>query len=157
MLRAATGVLRFCKCSLKLAFVQLTCTTDISMQSNTPGAMSIRWAVRRSAGLRAGTTAGPAAVSCRYLRGIDRQHEERIQRRRSRWEAHIKQVQGPPSCHPMDSEYKSIEIEDLIGLRPVVKLLCPHRHPRGQPRRALRHGQWGGCGYGPLATAIYAH
>ena len=24
----------------------------------------------------------------------------------------------------MDSEYKSIEIEDLIGLRPVVKLLC---------------------------------
>ena len=24
----------------------------------------------------------------------------------------------------MDSEYKSIEIEDLIGLRPVAKVLC---------------------------------
>ena len=79
------------------------------------GRSPFRWA--------AGTTAGP--MSCRYLRGIHRQHEQRIQRRRSRWEAHIKQVYGPLSCHPMDSEYKSIEIEDLIGLRPVVKLLWP--------------------------------
>ena len=54
-----------------------------------------------------------------YLRGIHRQHEQRIQTRRSRWEAHIKQVYRPLSCHTMDSGYKSIEIEDLIGLRPV--------------------------------------
>ena len=24
----------------------------------------------------------------------------------------------------MDSEYESVEIEDLVGLRPVVKILC---------------------------------
>ena len=61
------------------------------------GRSSFRWA--------AGTIAGP--MSCRYLRGIHRQHEhvQRIQRRRSRWEAHIKQVYGPLSCHTMDSDF----------------------------------------------------
>ena len=59
------------------------------------GRSPFRWA--------AGTAAGP--MSCRCLRGIHRQHEQRIQRRWSRWEAHIKlQVYGPLSCHPMDSE-----------------------------------------------------
>ena len=79
------------------------------------GRSSFHWA--------AVTTAGP--MSCRYLHGIHRQHKQRIQRRRSRWEAHIKQVYGPLSCHTRDSEYKSIEIEDLIGFRPVhvVKML----------------------------------
>ena len=35
----------------------------------------------------------------------------------------IDEVYGPLSCHPMDSGYKSIEIEDSIGVRPVAKLL----------------------------------
>ena len=70
------------------------------------GRSSFRWA--------AGTTAGP--MSCRYLRGIHRQHEQRIQRRRSRWEAHIKQVYGPLSSHPMDSEYLAPSAECSQGL-----------------------------------------
>ena len=138
--KACCGVLRFYKCANELQLVQFTllyhyyayyirfyaiehtwCDVDPL------GRSSFRWA--------AGTTAGP--MSCRCLRGIHRQPEHRIQRRRSRWEAHIKQGYGPLSCHPMDSEYKSIEIEDLIGLRPVVKLLwyCP-------VRLCLLHCEW---------------
>ena len=103
--KACCGVLGFyklnCKCANKLQLLQFTYTTTISMQPNTPGAMSIRRAVRRSAGLQARpcTTAGP--MSCRYPHGVHRQHEQRIQRRWPRWEAHIKQVYGQPSCHTM--------------------------------------------------------
>ena len=70
------------------------------------GRSSFRWP--------AGTTAGP--MSCRYLHGTHRQHKPRIQRRRSRLEAKIKQAYGPLSCHPIDFVYISIEIEGLARL-----------------------------------------
>ena len=97
------------------------------------GRSSFRWA--------AGTPAGP--MSCR----IHRQHEQRIQRRRSTSHmGHIKQGYGPLSCHPMDSECKSIAIEDLFGLRPVVKVLCPRplRAGFGHGTLTARAGSWRG-------------